>query len=227
MIGMRGVTLAAAIGLGFEGHMGGWAVISVENPPEVLEAGTSYTIEYTVRQHGVEPLNGLQGHIEITPASGKTMIMQATRASKPGRYKATFEVPATERVVVMVASGFGPPRHSSLTLAPVAVVRRGDPRPAMASAERGRVLFVAKGCGTCHVNNDVPEWGDNRTLPDYGPNLTGRKLAAQYVRQRITNPASLPPIGGDKVRMPNLGLAEPEVAALVAFLSGPEQRAGL
>lgn len=87
---------------------------------------------------------------------------------------------------------------------------------------------MAKGCGTCHLNGDVPEFAQlNRTLGKIGPELTGRRLEAAYVRQRLTDPASLPRIGTGNIRMPNLKLAATEVDALVALLSGSGARAGL
>src|SRR5687768_3396538 len=45
---------------------GGWAVVTVENPPERLVVGVPYTLEYSVRQHGVELQSGLRGRVEAT-----------------------------------------------------------------------------------------------------------------------------------------------------------------
>jgi mono/diheme cytochrome c family protein len=107
----------------------------------------------------------------------------------------------------------------------VPVLPPGASAPKLSAAGRGHRLFIAKGCGTCHVNDDVPEWAEWNEGGKVGPDLTGRRLEAQYVRQRLTDPSSLPAIGPGNVRMPNLGLAETEVAALVALLSGPRETA--
>lgn len=233
MFGMERVLLAAAVGLAFEGHMGGWAVISVENPPAFLEAGSTYRLEYTVRQHGVELHSGLKGKVVVTPTgvgSAAVTSVATSPARSAGRYAGSFRVPDAERVTIRVESGFGPPGYSSLTLISVPVVRAGAASPTISAVERGRHLFVAKGCGTCHLNGDVPEYAAmNRQFGDIGPELTGRKLEAAYVRQRLTKPQSLPAIAGTKGRMPDLGLAAPEVDALVALLTSNStgERAGL
>lgn len=226
MVGMRMLALAGALGLAGAEAMGGWAVISVENPPEVLEAGATYQLEYTVRGHGEAPLGRLSGQVRIKPAEGPAFEVAAAPAGRTGRYRASFRVPASDHVVLTVASGFGPPGYSTLTLVPVPVIRPGTVRPVASPTDRGRALFVAKGCGTCHINNDVPEWAAaNEASRNLAPDLTGRKLASDYVRQRLTNPRSLPNIGSGPVRMPDLGLAPAEVDALVALLSGSDQRA--
>jgi len=227
---MQKVAFAAAVGFGAHSAMGGWAVISVENPPEYLQAGASYRLEYSVRQHGVELLPGLRGTLLIQPGSAgsRSVSAQAEPAQAAGRYSATFRVPETDRVVLTVKSGFSGGGWGDLTLLSIPVVAAGRTSPGVAPDERGRQLFVAKGCGTCHVNGDVPEFAQaNRVVTGIGPELTGRRLEADYVRHRLTDPASLPKIGTGNVRMPNLHLATAEVDALVALLSGPGTRAGL
>lgn len=231
MLVMQKVVFAAVIGFGAHAAVGGWPVISVENPPEYLEAGTSYKLEYTVRQHGVELLPGLQGRVVVHPRGtgpGGEVAAASQSAGSRGRYSATFRVPDADRVTITVKSGFGGDGWGDLTLIEVPVVRAGQARPAITGAGWGRHLFVAKGCGTCHLNGDVPEWAQlNRQSGRIGPELTGRRLEAAYVRQRLTDPSSLPKIGTGNIRMPNLNLAAAEVDALVALLSGATARAGL
>jgi len=229
MMGMQRVLLAASLGLGLNSAVGGWAVISVENPPSYLEAGTSYHLDYTVRQHGVTLLNGLKGSVQVQPGSaepGGGLSAEAIPGGN-GRYAVTVRVPDGDRVTLTIKSGFSAQGWGDLTMIPIPVIRAGAPRPSFSPAERGRHLFVAKGCGSCHVNGDVPEYAQvNRVVEKIGPELTGRRLEAAYVRQRLTNPASLPAIGDGGVRMPNLGLGAGEVDALVALLTGPTERAG-
>jgi hypothetical protein len=220
----------ALLALGIAGFetttAGGWAVLTVENPPDHLVAGASYRLEFTVRQHGARPLTGLQPSLRLRaagaiPVVGGTTIRAAGTGTE-GRYVATFTVPETERLTLTTKSNFG---SSDLTLMPIPVLRAGQPIPALAAADRGRRLFVAKGCGTCHINADVPEFARENRSYKIGPELSGRRLEAGYVRQRLTDPASLPAIGTGDVRMPNLGLAPSDVDALVALLAGPKQTA--
>jgi hypothetical protein len=230
MLGMQRVLLAASVGLGLNSVVGGWAVVSVENPPSYLEAGSSYRLEYTVRQHGTTLLSGLEGSVVVQATGaepGGSLSVQAISGAS-GRYTGTFRVPDVDRVTLTIKSGFGSEGWSDLTLIPIPVVRPGAPRPSITTPERGRQVFVAKGCGTCHVNGDVPEYAQmNRVLGKIAPELTGRRLEAAYVRQRLTNPSSLPAIGDGWVRMPDLGLGADEVDVLVALLTGPTERAGL
>jgi len=148
--------------------------------------------------------------------------LSAGAAGAPGRYAVTVPTPRADSVRLVVVSMFGRGRATELTLPVVPVLRRGAAVPVRSAVELGRRLFVAKGCGTCHINGDVPEWTQWNESRGFGPELTGRRLDAAYVRQRLTDPASLPPIGDGLVRMPNLGLASAEVDALVSLLSGPE-----
>jgi hypothetical protein len=218
------VALSVAV---IETTVGGWAVITVENPPDHLVAGASYRLEFTIRQHGTRPMSGLEPSLRLRtagaiPVAGGDRI-RAIGAGGEGRYAATFTVPETDRVVVTVKSGFGP---SDLTLMPIPVVRTGQAAPSLTPAERGRRLFIAKGCGTCHINSDVPEFRRENRSYTIGPELTGRRLDAGYLRQRLSDPASLPAIGAGDIRMPTLGLSGAEIDALVALLTGPRQTAG-
>lgn len=219
------VAAALAAGLGSNGLVGGWAVITVENPPEYLEAGTTYVIEYTVRQHGTTLLTGLDGTLLVQPSGTDPVIIEAKPGSSAGHYLATLPVPATEGLRLTIRSGFSGNGWGDLTLLSIPVIRAGSERPSLSTVELGRRLFVAKGCGTCHVNGDVPEFAALNRVVAEAPVLTGRRLAAEYVRQRLTDPSSLPRIGDYPVRMPDLSLAPAEVEALVALVSGAGDRA--
>lgn len=133
----------------------------------------------------------------------------AVARSAQGTYAATFTAPLVERVFLTIKSGFG---NSDLRLyaQPVVAAGQGASRPHMGVADRGRVLFVAKGCNTCHANADLTDRPDNVAIT-VGPALGGRRLARQYVVQKLTGPASQ--------AMPDLGLSQAEVTALAAFLS--------
>jgi cytochrome c2 len=89
--------------------------------------------------------------------------------------------------------------------------------PTFTPAERGHRLFVAKGCITCHVHRDVKRSG----VVKVGPELTEVRYTADYLARFLENPAIKPPTGPN--RMPNLQLAQNEIAALVAFLNAERQ----
>lgn len=209
----------AALGYGAARVVGGWAVVSVENPPEVLRTGATYRLEFTVRQHGVTLLDGLSPHVVVTDASGGGTRVAAQPAGSKGRYVASFTVPSAARVVLTVASGFGRGRQAELTLLPIRVAGAGEAVAATAPVERGRQLFVAKGCGGCHALDGLAAFGNTNESLHLGPDLTGRTLEEGYVRQRLRAPSSLPAIGDGPVRMPDLGLRAEEIEPLVALLS--------
>ena len=227
MLGTTRLMLAAAAGLGLHSAVGGWAVITIANPPDDLQAGATYRLEYVVRQHGRDPLGGLQGSVQVQAPGASGLSVTSSPGTRKGSYVATLKVPDADQMSLKVSSGFSGGGWGDLTVPSIPIVRSGKARPAITLEERGRRLFVAKGCGTCHVNGEVPEFAQaNRVMDGVAPELTGRRLEAAYVRQRLTNPSSLPQIGSGPVRMPNLELASGEVDALVAMLSGPVQRAG-
>jgi cytochrome c2 len=77
----------------------------------------------------------------------------------------------------------------------------------------GQALFIAKGCLSCHINNRVEtKYSDFRS--ELGPNLTKYSASPEFLAEWLIDPASLRP----NTEMPNLGLDEAEINALVAFL---------
>lgn len=222
MIGAMRMGLLAAAVLGGDMAMGGWAVISVENPPLSVEAGGEYRLEFAIRQHGMEPMLGLKPSVAITTASGGAkQLVFATPGNRPGRYIATIRVPSGDSAEVRIEANW---HEARLALMPIAIVPKGSGVPVLAAAEWGRRVYVAKSCGTCHINGDVPEFAVRNTSMPVGPELTGRRLEAGYVRQRLTNPGSLPAIS-KSARMPDLGLTTQETDALVALIAGPSRAA--
>jgi len=197
--------------------MGGWAVVTVKDLPEYFVAGQQYTIEFQVRQHGRDLMGGLRPQLVVSSSErrlggligGKdqTSIPAVARPAE-GTYAVTFTAPASERVFLTIRTGFG---NNELRLYPQIVVAAGASRPAMSAADRGQVLFVAKGCNVCHGNTDLTDRPDNQVLT-VGPELGGRRLARDYVLQIMKNPLTQ--------NMPNIGLSDAEAGALAAFLSG-------
>ena len=211
------LTMTAAVSL----RAGGWSVITVDDLPEFGRAGQPFTITYAVRQHGVSLTSDLRGRLEAR-AEDEAVVVASAVPGAPGYYKATLTVPRPGRWTLNVNSGFvegmtgrpaagdiqpdGPP----MTL--VAVAAEG-PRPAAQTpSERGRHLYVAKGCVTCHAHarSDVRSF-------DIGPDLTDARRAPEYLHSVLSRG-----VRGreqaDDIRMPDLRLQSSEIDALVAFL---------
>ena len=188
-------------------HAGGWAVITVQDLPDYVEAGKPVDLSYMVRQHGHTPLDLLRGSIEATSGRlGATGTV--TAGGKSGFYAASITLPSAGEWSITIRSGFG---NSNITLVPLTAVEHGASltRP-LADTERGRRLFVAKGCVTCHEQIGV------------GPNLAGKRFDVAYISGFIANPPSTASRPGGSV-MPNLGLQQREIASLVAYLNSDRQ----
>jgi len=207
---LRGLFLASVIAAA----IGGWAVITVEQLPDYVTAGRPVTLSFTVRQHGVTRLSGLKPSIEAR-SGDLTTTATASPGRETGQYASTLTLPRAGEWTITIHSGF---LDRQVTLLPLSVIAPGAATPPSPSEpERGRRLFVAKGCVTCHVHREVAGSG----VVAVGPELTNHPLPMDYLKQFLANPAIAPQSG--TVRMPDLGLAPQEIAALAAFLSTERQ----
>lgn len=203
------VLFAALLSVGASAPHGGWAAITVEDLPDFIVAGTPIDLAFTIRQHGVELIDGLEPRVEAR-AAGKMRASVDAKAAGRGRYLARVTVPEAGAWTVTIRSGFGP---SDVDLLPIRGIAAGGKPVPLSLEQRGRALFVAKGCVSCHAHADVP--GSGRFA--VGPPLTGTTLPADYIASFIAEP-SIRPVRTDGLRMPDLDLRPAEIAALVAFL---------
>ena len=202
--------------------MGGWAVVTVQDLPEYFVAGRPYTIEFRIRQHGKHLLNNLEPELIVSTSAPRLggllggsnqQRIPAKARSTEGAYAATFTAPASGPLYLTIKSSFG---ASDLRLYPAPVIAAGVTAPALSQVDRGRALFVAKGCNACHTNADLVDRPDNQQIK-VGPELGGHRLARDYLIQKIKSPAS--------ETMPNLCLNDAEVAAIATFLAGERSTA--
>jgi hypothetical protein len=201
---------------------GGWAVITVDSLPEYAVAGTPTTLTFAVRQHGMTMLSDLRPY--VVARNGSTVVEAKSGTTPNGRYSATMTLPRDGAWTIDIRSGFMN-GTASTPLMPLRVVAAGaSSPPPMPDALRGKHLFVAKGCITCHVHPETSEWETTNT----GPNLTGRRyvpeVLAAFLDDPETSTLSQNPRSGigsaTYVRMPKLGLDRREITALVAFVNG-------
>lgn len=86
----------------------------------------------------------------------------------------------------------------------------------ISQVELGQRLFVAKGCITCHSNAKVPNSYDYWTInPEGATNLTNFSASPEILRIRLKDPSA----AKSDTQMPNLGLSEIEIEALIAFIN--------
>jgi cytochrome c2 len=195
---------------------GGWAVVTMEEVPDYMVAGRPVTVTYSVRQHGVSLTPGLSGHIEARSDSGTIVKAMATAAREPGFYAATLTLPARGAWTLTIVSGF--PSSLSAPPVPMRVIAAMDPTPHPADADRGARLFAAKGCVTCHSHVAVP------APRGFAPDLSIPRLAPEFLKAFLADP-SIKPRTMPNAEMPDLGLNDREISALVAFLSKPADAA--
>lgn len=192
---------------------GGWSVISVQEVPDQLTAGRPATLAFTIRQHGAERQAGLKPTVTVR-GKGDPVTVAAEPGAKAGDYKATITLPTPGEWGIDINSNFG---RSRLNLLPTLSVAPGATAPAVSGAARGRRLFIAKGCVTCHVHPQAEGTGNESTAA--GPPLGATTLDAPAISTILTNGLDR----GNGKKMPNPELRPAEVAALTAFLTGPQQ----
>lgn len=86
---------------------------------------------------------------------------------------------------------------------------------ARSQIELGRQLFVAKGCITCHVNHRVENPSAYWTIEMGAPNLSNYSSSPEILFFRLKDPAA----AKSDTKMPDLGLKETEIEALIAFIN--------
>ncbi len=209
---------------------GGWIVTTVHQLPEYLEAGKSYTLIFSVRQHGHTLLSSLRPKLRIANSRQGGQLETAVEAeplSQPGSYTATFAAPGVGPAYLTIQTGFGGSNYGDLALLPLPVTEKGETRKPLLPVDRGRQLFVAKGCATCHINGDIPEFAEWNRIVSVGPELTGRAFPGEYVRQKLADPASLRTAASSKGQeMPQLELDQSEIGAIAAYLGGVRVSSG-
>ena len=208
--------LPALLVLPLIGAYGGWAAITVEDLPDYGVVRQPLNLTFTVRQHGVSKLKNLEPRVEARVSGGATAAAVAEPAKEEGQYTARLVLARAGDWTITIHSGFG---NSRVTLVPMQVIEPTAPVPAaLPAAERGRRLFAAKGCVTCHLHPELSGSG----VVAVGPELTGRRWAPEYLQRFLADPS----ITGNSNRMPNLNLKAPEIAALIAFLNNGAREVG-
>lgn len=194
-------------------RMGGWAVVTVEDVPERLVAGKPLDLTFVVRQHGVTPLGDLTPRIEARSGSRRE-TKNAWATQRTGTYRGRITVPDTGLWTITIHTGFG---RSKGTLLPLRALGSASATSArLEESERGRMLFAAKGCVTCHVRDGV---GVDGEVQKGAPDLTGRRFPPDYLGRFLADPSIKPPSTELYMRMPNLELKRHEIASLAAFIN--------
>jgi len=83
------------LGLSAPALGGGFAVATLDRDPDRFEAGRTYSIGYTIRQHGVTPISVDRTEIRITGSdSGQRLAFPGVPEGPLGHYVAKVTIPA-------------------------------------------------------------------------------------------------------------------------------------
>ena len=209
---MKGLAVAAvALTTIAAARWGGWAVVTVENAPDHFVVGKPATFDFVVRQHGVEALVDLKPTVEARSGS-RRVEGRAWETPRAGVYRASLTIPESGDWSVTIGSGFG---NSKGRLVATPAIAANATLPARTDAERGRQLFAAAGCVTCHTHSAV---NIDPLLRNAAPDLSNKRFAPDYLAKFLADP-SIKPKSPDTMEMPNLKLRQADIAYLVAFIN--------
>ena len=194
---------------------GGWAIVTVADLPDYAVSGRPVSLRFTVRQHGITPLAGLEPGVRASAPGQPDVTSSAAPTGTSGEYAATMTFRQAGAWTIRIDSGFN---ANETTLLPLTVIDGASPPPApLPAAARGEHLFVAKGCIGCHRHQQIAV----ETRASTGPNLTARRFPADRLREFLADPGKTLKRSGalEYGQMPNLDLEMPEIDALVALVN--------
>ena len=211
--------MAAVAAMAAAPYHGGWVIVTMHEWPEALQAGSTTTLTFSMRQHGQELLSGREPELRLRGPGlfGNRERVRAQRTDRPGVYRASFTPEEAGELRVSVATDFNGWTAPMLPL----TVRASGASLASATAvpSRGQALFVAKGCAGCHAKTDDDALEGYRVVT-VGPDLTGRTFPSGWIERKILDPASQRPTGLRRDEtMPRLEVQPHEAAAIAAYLN--------
>jgi len=216
-------------------YAGGWDVVTLKDFPAYAVAGRPLNLTFKVFVPSLEPLRGLQPTVHASKPGKATKTASlvakagALDGNPAGQFTATLVFPEPGEWVVTIDTEY----EGASTLPPLTVIAPGARAPApFAPDVLGLRLFVAKGCNACHAHealNDGRTYSYGPESYTYGPDLTGKRFAPQYLKKFLADPSITPVpdevcnragnICGSPYAMPNLQLNDAEIEALIAFIT--------
>jgi hypothetical protein len=121
---------------------GGWATVGLSSLPDDVDAGGTWSVDMTILQHGVRPLEGVTPVVRVNrDGGGDTLTYTATPTDKIGVYRAEVRFPAAGTWRYEIWDGFS----QTHTYKPVEVSPPSSPSsfPTMPVALTALVLALA------------------------------------------------------------------------------------
>ena len=116
---------------------------------------------------------------------------------------------------VLLAAGAGTTSEVEAQSKSEADAVKAADAPSLAEVELGKDLFIAKGCITCHYNSRAGSSSEYWTIEMGAPNLSNYSSDPQILFIRLKDPSA----AKSDSKMPQLGLKEDEINALIAFIN--------
>ena len=164
-----------------------------------------------------------QAFVKTEPASGSLSPLWIVRTSAVGiglfglgmayRRRNRLSVAVTVLGLLVGVVSFIPGAGSTLSVE--AQNKSSFEDPSISQVELGQQLFIAKGCLTCHQNARVTHASDYSTIEIGAPNLSTFSASSEALRLRLKDPSSVK----SDTQMPDLGLADYEIEALIDFIN--------
>jgi hypothetical protein len=108
---------------------GNMAVTAFDSLPDEFEAGHTYTLSYTILQHGVNPVDVGESVLSFTNLeSGEILTFEAVATGDPGRYSVEVTLPTEGSWHWKITQGpFEPHDLGILGVVPSSAAAGGDP----------------------------------------------------------------------------------------------------
>ncbi len=119
-------------------HAGGWAVTTLDPLPASPRAGTTLTVGYTVRQHGVTPVALDDTGIAIVGPGAARTVFPGRPSGATGHYVADVRFPAAGAWQWEAEQGwFGPQKLGGVAVEAGAAPAAAEVAPAPAASDDG------------------------------------------------------------------------------------------
>ncbi len=136
------VVVAGLLGFASPASAGGWAVTTLDPLPD-LPSDEAVAIGFTIRQHGVTPVDLDGVSIVVQPAGGIQLTFPARLDGPTGHYVADMTVPAGSHRWHVVQGSFGPQDLGTLVVGGGSTSARPASEPGMSDVARWGLLAAA------------------------------------------------------------------------------------
>lgn len=123
---------------------GGWATVGLSSLPSGTAAGSTWSVDLTVLQHGRTPLEGIAPVLTISNGEGETRNFTGVATGKPGVYRVDVVFPSSGTWSYKVWDDFS----RTHTFKPVQIGAPGDSFPYL---PLGLALALAVGLAAATV----------------------------------------------------------------------------